>query len=62
MTTREFIMHLVMNCELDDPVTIEVRLKDDQRMVHLSPVHAYKIGGDYDPETLIECKYQKEDN
>ena len=59
MTTREFMMHLVMNCEPDDPVTIEVKV--DGKYVLAVPVHACKIGEDYDPETLIECKSIKED-
>lgn len=62
MTTREFLQHIILNCELDDPVTLEARIGEGQPLVHLVPVHAYKIGEDYEPETLIECKLYKEDN
>ncbi len=54
MTTREFIQHLILNCELDDPVSIEAKI--DNRYVHLKPSHAFRVGEDDCPETLIECK------
>ena len=55
MTTREFMMHLIMNCEPNSPVTIEARVND--RIVHLQPSHAFGIGDDCgEPETVIECK------
>ena len=59
MTTREFIQHLLLNCELNDPVIIEVRVGG--RCMVFEPAHATRIG-DFDevPETLIECK-PKED-
>lgn len=55
MTTREFIMHLLMNCEMDDPVVIEVKWSDN-RFKQFAPKHVTCLGDDYgDPETLIEC-------
>lgn len=63
MTTREFIQHLILNCELDDPVSIEVPIPDGiSRGFHsFEPAHASRIGIEDDPETLIECKPKKED-
>ena len=63
MTTREFIQHLLLNCELDDPVEIEVKVPENYYNRHLSfePAHATRIGDDSDcPTTLIECKPWKE--
>lgn len=64
MTTREFIQHLILNCELDDPVLIEVLIPDGiSRGYHsFEPTHASRIGIEDKPETLIECKQIKEDN
>lgn len=62
MTTREFIQHLLLNCELDDPVHIEVKIPENVAGRHLTfePAHASRIGDDsYEPETLIECKPYK---
>lgn len=61
MTTREFIMHLIMNCELNDPVCIEVKVPDNMscRYVRYEPTHACHLG-DEDPETLIETKLLEE--
>lgn len=60
MTTREFIMHLLLNCELDDPVYIEVKIDDAVRKMagfrSFEPAHASRITGFDDPQTLIECK------
>ena len=63
MSTREFIQHLLLNCELDDPVHIEVRVPENMacRFVSFEPAHASRIGSDGDdPVTLIECKPWKE--
>ena len=64
MTTREFIQHLILNCDLDDEVHIEVRIPDntEHRYISLDPAHVTRIG-EYteQPETLIECKPYKED-
>ena len=65
MTTREFIQHLILNCELDDPVCIEFRVPDNHngKYVRMSPTHATRIG-ELDEssacETLIECKLWRE--
>lgn len=58
MTTREFIQHLILNCELDDPVAIEVKIPNDAagRYMSFTPAHASRIGVEDNPETLIECK------
>ncbi len=64
MTTREFIQHLLLNCELDDPVHIEVKIPENMthRYVSFEPAHASRIGDDSKcPETLIECKPYKEE-
>ena len=64
MTTREFIQHLLMNCELEDPVHVEVCIPDNfrNRYISFEPAHASRIGVDDDnPVTLIECKPYKED-
>lgn len=63
MTTREFIQHLILNCELDDPVSIEVPIPYGiSRGFHsFEPAHASRIGIEDNPETLIECKPKKED-
>ena len=64
MSTREFIQHLLLNCDLDDPVHIEVRVPEDMscRFLTFEPAHACKLGNDDDdnPVTLIECKPWKE--
>ena len=57
MTTREFIQHLILNCELDDKVTIEVKTNRDIEAGHyirIRPAHAFHLGDDQD-ETIIEC-------
>lgn len=64
MTTREFIQHLILNCELNDPVCIEFLIPDDHKgkYVRVTPTHATRIGELDDPsvcETLIECKSWK---
>lgn len=60
MTTREFIQHLILNCELDDDVSVEVNLPDDVKPGYfwMTPEHAYRLGDGLDcrSETLIECK------
>ena len=64
MTTREFIQHLLLNCELDDPVHIEVKIPENVagRYLTFEPAHASRLGDDsYEPETLIECKPYKEE-
>ena len=63
MTTREFIQHLILNCELDDPVYIEVSIPEGspKRYITFEPAHACRIGSDEDnTETLIECKELRE--
>ena len=56
MTTREFIQHLLMNAELDDPVNIEIRIPEERRYMWFAPKHVSRIGeGDGEFETLIEC-------
>ena len=63
MTTREFIQHLLLNCELDDPVNIEVRIPNNctRRLLCFEPAHAFRVGDDSEcPETLVECKPWKE--
>jgi len=64
MTTREFIQHLVMNGELDDPVKIEVHVPENTSgFISFDPAHVTHIGGEYDePETLVECKPYKGEN
>ena len=65
MTTREFIQHLILNCELNDKVTIEVNLPDDVKpgFYQMVPTHAHRLGGTFgDPsETYIECKGEKDE-
>lgn len=60
MTTREFIQHLLLNCELDDPVYIEVKVPENNERRYLSfePSHVTRFSADI-PETLIECKTWK---
>lgn len=64
MTTREFIQHLILNCELNDKVTIEVNLPDNIKpgFYRMVPTHAHGIGGCFgDPsETIIECKGEED--
>ena len=63
MTTREFIQHLLINCELDDPVHVEVKIPENVsgRYISFTPSHVTRVGDDDDwPETLIECKPWKE--
>lgn len=66
MTTREFIMHLILNCgSLDDPVQVEVFIPENMnnRYVCFEPAHVTTIGSvDDSPETLIECKPWKENS
>ena len=67
MTTREFVQHLLLNCELDDPVMIEVKIPDASNKlgcyISYEPRRASRIGETPDEfETLIECKPYKEGN
>lgn len=64
MSTREFIQHLILNCNLDDPVMIEIKVPSETdkvgRYLSYEPAHATRIGecdGEY--ETLVECKPYK---
>lgn len=61
MTTREFIQHILLNCELDDPIYIEVKIPENVtgRYLSFEPSHVTRIGGEC-YETLIECKPWKE--
>ena len=63
MTTREFIQHLIMNSELNDPVEIEVQVPSDKSgFMTFEPAHVTRIGGEVgEEETLVECKPYKED-
>ena len=64
MTTREFIQHLVLNADLDDPVYIEVKVPDNVsgRYLSFEPAHVTQIGTEgVGKETLVECKPWKED-
>lgn len=62
MTTREFIQHLVLNGELDDPVSIEIYVPSGRSgFMTFEPAHVTRIGDDYDPETLVECKPYDDD-
>jgi len=62
MTTREFIQHLLLNGELDDPVEIEVNVPfGETGFMTFEPAHVTRVGDDVDPETLVECKPYKED-
>lgn len=62
MTTREFIQHLLMNGELDDPVTIEVNVPAGKMgFMTFKPAHVTRIGDVTENETLIECKPFEED-
>ena len=66
MTTREFMQHILLNADLDDPVEIEVRVPagaNPGELVFVQPTHVTKIGGDsYEQTTLVETKPFKEDN
>jgi len=63
MTTREFIQHLILNSELDDPVYIEIKIPDNVsgRYISFSPAHVTRIDVADCKETLVECKPYKED-
>ena len=63
MTTREFVQHLLLNCEPDDPVHIEIKVPENvaNRYISFCPAHASRVGDDDDCVTLIECKPWKED-
>ena len=58
MTTREFVQHLILNGELDDPVRIEVYVQpSEEGYVTFNPAHVARVGEYTDEaETLIECK------
>lgn len=57
MTTREFIQHLILNCELDDPVEIEVDVPESvSGYISYEPAHATRIGDGDCSQTLIECR------
>ena len=61
-TTREFIQHLIMNGELDDPVEIEVNVPSDKAgFMTFEPKHVTRVGDEIDPLTLVECKPYRED-
>lgn len=63
MTTREFIQHLLLNGELDDPVTIEVNVPAGRMgFTTFNPAHVTRIGDTEGHETLIECKPFEEDS
>lgn len=62
MTTREFMQHILLNGELDDPVTIEVFVPDNKYgFTTFEPAHVTRIGSLEESETLIECKPYKEE-
>ena len=62
MTTREFIQHILLNGELDDQVSIEVLVPDNQYgFITFEPAHVTRIGDLEESETLIECKPYKEE-
>jgi len=64
MTTRELMMHLLLNGDLDAPVSVEVKVPQNKDGGYLTfdPLSVSRIGGDCIPvETLIECKPYKED-
>ena len=66
MTAREFMQHILLNVDLDDPVQIEVRVPDNNERAYLSyrPTHVTRLGGDDScdpPVALIDCKLIKED-
>ena len=54
MTVREFVQHLLMNGELDDTVSIEVVVPENEqeRIMVYSPFHVAHLD---DGTTLIEC-------
>ena len=60
LTVRELIMALVLNGNLDDRVSVEVKLNKDGGVCYASfdALHVTRILG---PETLIECYEQPED-
>ena len=62
MTTREFIQHILLNAELDDPILIEVQIPEnnERRFLSFEPAHVSRIDAGK-PETLVECKPFKED-
>lgn len=65
MTTREFIQHLILNADLDDPVYIEVKVPDNVsgRYLSFEPAHVSQIGtNDIGIETIVECKPWKGDS
>lgn len=58
MTTREFIQHVILNCELDDELTIEVKTNrniSSGQYLRIHPSHVCHLGEESD-ETIIECK------
>lgn len=60
MTTRELITILLMNTNMDDPVSIEVKIPENPDASYLSyePAYVSHLSGDLgdQAETLIECK------
>lgn len=60
MTTRELITILLLNANMDDPVSIEVKIPETPDATYLSyePAYVSHICGDVGDraETLIECK------
>lgn len=66
MTVREFMQHLILNCEMNDEVVMEIRLPNDVKpgaFFRMCPTHASRIGiedgADY-TEAFISCKPYKE--
>lgn len=62
MSTREFIQHLLLNCELDDPISIEVVLPAElhRKVLSYEPAHVTRLGEEFgEAMTLIECKPYK---
>lgn len=57
MTVRELVQLLIINCNLDDRVDIEIKQPTDEKREsfcyqHHDPKHVLHVGGG---EALIEC-------
>ena len=60
MNVREFFQHLILNGELEDKVTMEVKV--GEQFVHIVPKHVCRIDdGEGHTETIIECVECEED-
>ena len=53
MTVREMIQELILNCNLDDHVRVEVE-DDDQMLVFGDAKRVFHVGGP-DNDAIIEC-------